>query len=101
MISPLFQHKKSVFLQLLTHAQSPKLNQNYIKTITKVSYDLVSSLNIFIIFYLLKSIFFYNCYSHIFYCGTSFLQTRMTLQILFGNYLGDFFYNMHVRHAYS
>jgi len=25
----------------------------------------------------------------------------MTLQILFGNYLGDFFYNMHVRHAYS
>jgi len=40
----LFQHKKSVFLQLLTHAQSPELNQNYIKTITKVLYDLVSSL---------------------------------------------------------
>jgi len=30
-------------LQLLTHAQSPELNQNYIKTITKVLYDLVSS----------------------------------------------------------
>ena len=40
-----FSIKKSVFLQLLTHAQSPELNQNYIKTITKVLYDLVSSVS--------------------------------------------------------
>jgi len=41
-----FSIKKSVFLQLLTHAQSPELNQNYIKAITKVLYDLVSSISI-------------------------------------------------------